>query len=267
MHLFNQFISNTCMKKTLTISLISLVFLSSCSLFTKDKAKDPVADGLTPKALYELAQKKQDAGSTNQAIEHLETLIAAYPGSKYSIQGRLDVAYYLYKRKEYTRALLELNSFIDFYPVHSTTPYAYYLRGVIAEDQSSSMLDDIVTDSAQRDVQSVHDAYGYYKLLIDTFPTSEYSEEAKNKLIKLKNILARHELYVAIYYTKNNSYIAAINRCKYLIEHYPNTPSIPDALHLMARNYDEIMASKLAQDVRAILTTSYPNYSPRYSLD
>jgi len=255
------------MKKTLTISLISLIFLSSCSLFTKDKAKDPVADGLTPKALYELAQERQDAGSTNQAIEHLETIIAAYPGSKYSIQARLDIAYYLFKRKEYTRALLELNSYIDLYPAHSTTPYAYYLRGVIAEDQSSSILDEIVTDSAQRDVQSVRDAYGHYKLLIDTFPASKYSEEAKNKLIRLKNVLARHELYVAIYYTKNNSFIAAINRCKYLIEYYPNTPPIPDALHLMARNYDEILASKLAQDTRAILTASYPNYSPRYSLD
>jgi outer membrane protein assembly factor BamD len=255
------------MKKTLVISLISLIFLSGCSLFTKDKVKGPVADGLTPKALYELAQEKQDAGSTNQAIEHLEAIMAAYPGSKYSIQARLDIAYYLFKRKEYTRALLELNLFIDLYPAHPTTPYAYYLRGAIAEDQSSSMLDEIVTDSAQRDVQSVRDAYSYYKLLIDTFPSSKYSEEAKNKLIKLKNILARHELYVAIYYTKNNSYIAAINRCKYLIEHYPNTPSIPDALHLMARNYDEIMASKLAQDARTILAASYPSYSPRYSLD
>ena len=255
------------MKKTLTISLIFLIFLSGCSLFTKDKTKNLVANGLTPKALYELSQERQNAGSTNKAIEHLETIIAAYPGSKYSIQARLDIAYYLFKRKEYTRALLELNSFINIYPVHSSTPYAYFLRASIAEDQSSSMLDNIVTDSAQRDVQSVRDAYGYYKLLIDTFPASNYSEEAKNKLIKLKNVLARHELYVAIYYTKNNSFIAAINRCKYLIEHYPNTLSIPDALHLMAHNYDKILASKLAQDARAILTASYPNYSPRYSLD
>jgi len=255
------------MKKTLTISLLFIIFLSGCSLFTKDKTKNLVADGLTPKALYELSQERQNAGSTNKAIEHLETIIAAYPGSKYSIQARLDIAYYLFKRKEYTRALLELNSFINIYPVHSSTPYAYFLRASIAEDQSSSMLDNIVTDSAQRDVQSVRDAYGYYKLLIDTFPASNYSEEAKNKLIKLKNVLARHELYVAIYYTKNNSFIAAINRCKYLIEHYPNTLSIPDALHLMAHNYDKILASKLAQDARAILTASYPNYSPRYSLD
>ena len=254
------------MKKTLTISLLFIIFLSGCSLFTKDKVI-LVAGGLTPKALYELSQERYDSGSTNQAIEHLETIIAAYPGSKYSIQARLDIAYYLFKRKEYTRALLELNSFIDLYPVHSSTPYAYYLRGNIAEDQSSSILDDIVTDSAQRDIQSVHDAYGYYKLLIDTFPASKYSIEAKDKLIKLKNILARHELYVAIYYTKNNTFIAAINRCKYLIEHYPNTPSIPDALHLMALNYDMILASKLAQDARAILTASYPNYSPRYNLD
>ena len=219
------------MKKTLTISLISLIFLSSCSLFTKDKTKGPVAKGLTPKVLYELAQERQEAGSTNQAIEHLETIIAAYPASKYSIQARLDIAYYLFKRKEYTRALLELNAFIDFYPAHSTTPYAYYLRGVIAEDQSSSILDDIVTDSAQRDVQSVRDAYSYYKLLIDTFPNSKYSDEAKNKLIKLKNVLARHELYVAIYYTKPKNLTGRLEFCRieaaFFTESLPFRPSTP----------------------------------------
>ena len=197
----------------------------------------------------------------------MEVILAAYPGSKYAIQARLDIAYNLFKRKKYNRAILELNEFIERYPALPSTSYAYYLRGIIAEEKSSSILDEIITDSAQRDVKSVREAYSYFSLLIDTFPDSKYSEEASKKLVVLKNILARHEFYVALYYTNNGTHIAAINRSKYIIEHYPNTPSVPDGLHLMAHNYDKINAKKLAQDARTVLYASYPNYSPNYKID
>jgi len=256
------------MIRSLILSTLLLIFLVGCSPFGNEKqTREPVADGLTPKALYELAEDKFNSGSIEQGIEQLEVILAAYPGSKYAIQARLDIAYNLFKRKKYNRALLELNEFIERYPALPSTPYAYYLRGIVAEDKSSSILDEIVTDSAQRDVQSVRDAYSYFVLLINKFPSSEYSEEALRKLILLKNILARHEFYVALYYTKTGSHIAAINRSKYIIEHYPNTPSIADGLHLMAYNYDAIDAKKLAQDARTVLYASYPNYTPNYKID
>ena len=253
-------------------SLILLTFFSillyGCSLFGADKnARGPVADGLTPKTLYGLAEDKFSSGSIEQGIEQLEVILAAYPGSKYAIQARLDIAYNLFKRKKYNRAILELNEFIERYPVLPSTPYAYYLRGIIAEEKSASILDEIITDSAQRDVQSVRDAYGFFVLLIDTFPNSKYSEEASKKLVLLKNILARHEFYVALYYTSNGSHIAAINRTKYIIENYPNSPFVAYGLHLMAHNYDKINAKKLAQDARTVLNASYPNYSPNYKID
>ena len=244
------------------------ILLGGCSLFGGDKeARTPVADGLSPKTLYELAEDKFSAGSIEQGIEQLEVILAAYPGSKYAIQARLDIAYNLFKRKKYTRAILDLNEFIERYPTLPSTPYAYYLRGVIAEEKSASILDEILTDSAQRDVQSVRDAYSYFVLLINKFPNSKYSEEASMKLIVLKNILARHEFYVALYYTNNGSHIAAINRSKYIIENYPNSPSVADGLHLIAHNYDLINAEELAKDARTVLYTSYPNYSPNYKID
>ena len=86
-------------------------------------------------------------------------------------------------------------------------------------------------------------------------------------LARLINTLARHELYVAIYYTKIGSHIAAINRSKFIIENYPNSSSIPDGLDLMAYNYDQINATKLASDIRIVLSSSYPNYSKNYSID
>ena len=58
----------------------------------------------------------------------------------------------------------------------------------------------------------------------------------------------------------------AINRSKFIIENYPNSASIPDGLHLMAYNYDKINADELAIDARKVLASSYPNYSPGYSV-
>ena len=251
------------------ILLISFaILLGGCSLFGSDKdVREPVSGGLSPKALYELAEYKFKSGSIEQGVEQLEVILAAYPGSKYAIQARLDIAYNLFKRKKYNLAILRLNDFIKRYPALPSAPYAYYLRGVIAEEMSRSILDEIVTDSAQRDVQSVRDAYTYFILLIENFPNSKYSEEATKKLVTLKNILARHEFYVALYYTENGSHIAAINRSKYIIEHYPNTPSVADGLHLMAYNYDAIDAEDLAQDARTVLYASYPNYSPDHKID
>ena len=253
----------------LTILLTSLLLLlSGCSPFGGDSdiRKSP-ADGQSPKALYEIAEDKLSAGSIDQAIEQFELILSSYPTSKYAIQARLDIAYNLFKRKKYTRAIIELDEFIEKHPALPSTPYAYYLRGVIAEEKSSSILDNFVTDSAQRDVQSVEDAYSYFAILIEKFPDSKYSEDASKKLVNLVNTLARHEFYVARFYTKVGSHIAAINRSKYIIENYPGSPSVADALHLMAYNYDLINANNLATDARKVLISSYPNYSQNYSID
>jgi len=255
------------MNKSLIPLFAFFFLLSGCSPFGGDKgSKILVANGLSSKALYELAEEKINAGSIGQGIKEYKTILDSYPGSKYAIQARLDIAYNLYKQKKYNLSIIEINDFIEKYPDLPSTPYAYYLKGVVAEAKSSSILDKLVTDSAQRDVESIRDAYSYYMDLINTFPDSKYSEDASKKLLNLRNTLSRHEFYVALYYTGIGSHIAAINRSKFIIENYPNSSSIPDSLHLMAYNYDEINAIQLATDVRKILSSSYPNYSPNYSI-
>ena len=255
------------MKYRLLFTLTLIFFLTGCSVFGGNKdTKNLVADGLTPKELYEQAEEKVESGLIDQAIDQYEMILSSYPGSKYAIQARLDIAFNLLKRKKYNRSITTLNQFIEKYPDIPAAPYAYYLRGVAAEKKSSSILDKLITDSAQRDVESVRDAYDYFIELIEVFPNSKYSEDAKTKLAILRNTLARHEFYVALYYTDISSNIAAINRCKYVIENYPNSAPIPDALHLMSYNYDIIGADELAADVREVLYSSFPSYTPSYSL-
>lgn len=244
-----------------------MLSLSGCFWSEEEVKREPITKGLAPKAFFNEAKQELKNNATNKAIELFEQLQAAYPGSKYALQSKLEIAYTLYKSEDYDQAINHLNNYIKLYPKHFSTPYAYYLRGVISEDKSRSFLDDYITDNAQRDIDSARDAFNYYMTLIDKFPTTEYAEEAKTRLIVLRNILARHELFVAIFYSKRNANIAAVNRCKYIIEKYPNTPSIPAALHLMGYNYDVIGMETLAKDVRRVLKKSYPLYSPHYSLE
>ncbi|MBC8513635.1 MAG: outer membrane protein assembly factor BamD, partial [Candidatus Thioglobus sp.] len=118
------------MNKSLILILTSLVFLAGCSPFGGGKeTRKLVANGLSPKALYEQAEDLVDAGSLDQAIDQYQIILSSYPGSKYAIQARLDIAFNLYKRKKYTRAIVELNKFIEKYPDLPSTPYAYYLKG------------------------------------------------------------------------------------------------------------------------------------------
>ena len=240
----------------LDIVSVGIIYVSMNACATKKQGGQVTVD--SPKTLYKLAEDMVDAGSIDQAIEQYQIIISSYPGSKYAIQARLDIAYNLYKRKKYTRAIIELNKFIEKYPNLPSTPYAYYLRAIVAEDKPPIN---------GRDDQSVRDAYDYFNSLIAEFPDSIYTDDAHTKLTNLVNTLAEHEFGVAIYYTKKGSYIAAINRSKYIIENYQNSYLVPDSLHLMAYNYDQINAKKLANDTRIVLSSSFPNYTKNYSID
>jgi len=244
----------------------STLLVSGC-WWEEEEIRGPISDGLTPKGLFLKANESLDAGAVDEAIKIFEKLQAAYPSSKYALQSKLEIPYALYKRERYDEAIDKLNDFIKIYPNHTSTSYAFYLRGFIAEEKSKSILDDFLTDVAQRDISSVENSINYFLALVDKFPESEYASEAKSRLVSLRNILARHELFIAIFYTKKQAYLASINRCKFIIEKFPNSPSVPAALHLIAHNYDEINAPKLAEDARRVLHASYPKYTPHYSLE
>ena len=197
----------------------STLFMSGC-WWEDEEVRGPISEGLSPKSLFEKAQLFRDEGAYDEALKIYEKLQAAYPSSKYSLQSKLETPYMLFQRERYDEALDKLNDFIKVYPNHFSTPYAYYLRGLIAESKSKSILDEFITDNAQRDVSSVKNAMNYYLALMDKFPNTEYAIESKAKLVTLRNILARHELFVAIFYAKKEAYIASINRCKYIIEKF-----------------------------------------------
>jgi len=247
--------------------ITTLSFFNSGCFWNDEEKRESASMGLSPKEFYTQAKELLTNGTLDDSIKMYEKLQAAYPASKYSTQAKIDIIYALYKAQRFDESINYSNNYLKLYPEHFSTPYIYYIRALSSEKKSHSILDKFITDHAQRDVSTVVDALNFYVDLIKKFPNSEYSVEAKEKLISLRNTLARHELFVAIFYTKKEAYIASINRCKFIIVKYPESPSVPAALHLMAYNYDKIDSPKLAMDARRVLSSSYPKYTPHYSLE
>ena len=226
--------------------------LSSCAWL--DSQKDPTK-GWSANKLYSEAAQELDAGSYKTAIEYYEKLEARYPFGRYAMQAQLDVAYAYYKAEEPEAALAAADRFIKLYPQNPYVDYAYYLKGIINYNRSVGFLDRYIpTDPSQRDPGSALDAFQDFAELVRRFPDSRYAPDARQRMLYLRNNLAKHEVNVARYYVKRGAYLAAIERCNYVIEHFQRTSAVESALEVMIDAYKRLGEDELAADAQRVLT-------------
>jgi outer membrane protein assembly factor BamD len=88
---------------------------------------------------------------------------------------------------------------------------------------------------------------------VQRFPDSKYAEDARQRMVYLRNNLARHEVNVARYYIKRGAYVAAASRANYVIERFQRTPAVEDALEVLIEAYRALGEEKLAADARQVL--------------
>ena len=95
---------------------------------------------------------------------------------------------------------------------------------------------------------------------LSRFPESKYAPHAKQRMIYLRNLLAKHEMHIADYYMKRGAYLAAISRAKYVIEHIPNTPQTPFALSVLVEAYGILDYQELKQNNLEVLQSNFPDF-------
>ena len=98
-----------------------------------------------------------------------------------------------------------------------------------------------------------------FKDLVTRYPNSRYAKDATQRMVYLANSLSEHELHVARYYMKRQAYVAAINRAKYVIEYYPQSPGVEEALVILISAYDLMSLDDLKNDTIRVLQTNYPD--------
>ncbi len=245
------------MLKTL-ISIILIITLSGCALFDKDEDE---ANNWTLERLYSEAKRSMQRQNYNRAIELYEFLETRYPFGVYGQQALLDLAYVYYKIGNQEQALSTTDRFIRLYPQNPHVDYAYYLQGLINFYKNKTLTDRFVrTDASQRDVSSAYASFQNFSELLERFPDSRYREDSIQRMVFLRNVLAQNEVHVASYYLRRRAFIAAINRARYVVENYSKTPSVPDALVIMAKAYRLIELDDLAYDTLRVLKMNHPSH-------
>ena len=251
--------------KKLTIILCLSFLLQACSYFSNDKnAKGDNYAGWTVEQFIAEGKENLADEKYKKAIKVFEQLDSRYPFGPHSAQTQLDLTYAYYKNGDSEAALASADRFIKTHPRHKNVDYAYYLKALVNFNRDLGFLDRYVpSDSTQRDSVFTQNAYLSFDELIRRFPNSQYVADAKQRMISLKNSLARHELHIARFYMDREAYLAAANRANYILQHYQQTPAVPYALELQIKAYKILGLQDLADNSAKIYAYNYPD-GPQY---
>ncbi len=245
---------------------VKIIFLATtCLLFsacsdTPHREYDETYEWSAQK-LYSEAQRMKDKTDYTSAIEYLNKLEARYPFSAYAQQALLEIPYLYYKDNEVELAAMAADRFIKINPRHPSVDYAYYIKGLSYINHGESFVTRLFKLSkAERSHDSMKQAFIAFKALVEKYPNSKYAPEATKQMVKMRDTLAEREVIVAKYYLRRGAHIGAINRAKHVIQHYPQTPAIYDALGVLAKCYKSLDMEDMYQDTLKVIKLNYPKH-------
>ncbi len=215
-------------------------------------------EGADAERLYRSAAEYLDSNNYERALRLYAEVQARFPFSPYAAQAELESIAVQHQSGEYNSALSAADRFIKQHPRHPHIDYVYYLRGLSNYKRNEPGL--FSGDPDQRDTSYLRQAFADFNLLIQNYPDSVYAKDAQLHMIEIRNRLANFELGVAEYYLRRHAYVAASRRAERIMSRYQRSDAVPRALEIMQTSYIKLDLPDLAEDTRAILQASYPNY-------
>ena len=241
------------LSRFLTIATIYSV-LTACS------SQPTVEPDLPEKEYFNKGQEALENNLASTAIKEFKDLETRYPFGDYVVRARLDLIYAEFKAANYISAHASAERFIKNYPNNNALDYAYYMRALStykgAETLSGRFLN---LNPAERDASEFNKSFGEFADFLMRFPNSEYAPDAKARMLHLRNMIAQHELSIAHYYFERKASISALRRGQEVIQHYPSTPSVEEALAVTIQAYMNLDLYENAQTNLAILRNNFPN--------
>ena len=220
--------------------------------------RDRVVESAGPEELYERGSASMQSGNYPTALAYFQQLEARYPFSNVTRQAQLDMIYVYYRARQPESAVDAANEFEQENPTHARVDYCLYMKGLIYFDGAPNFLEKMFrVDMSERPPRDTLQAFVTFGDLIQRFPESEYLPDARQRMVFLRNRLAEYENHVANYYIRRQAYVAAVNRAKYALEHYPGAPALDDSLTLLARAYSLLGLSDLAADAERVYDLNF----------
>ncbi|XID75441.1 outer membrane protein assembly factor BamD [Alkanindiges sp. WGS2144] len=253
----------------LSLSVAIAGGMAGCSSFPKKKndLKDS-GPQRSEQAYYEAAQKNLKRGQYTEANKSLEALDTYYPTGNYTEQAQLDLMYSRFKQGDYPGVITVAERFIRMYPNNPQLDYAYYIRGVANMEQHyDGLLRYTSLDQSHRDVNYLRLAYSSLREFIQRFPDSHYAVDAAQRMQYINQELAESEMNIARFNIKRQAWLAAIQRARWVLEYYPQTPQIPEALATIVHGYQKLGDQQTASQYMDIIRLNYPQLVKGDSVD
>ena len=221
-----------------------------------DTAKEAVIADLQ---LYNEAKAALLAGNYPQAANNLGALAIRHPLTNHAQQALLETAADNVTRGQAATAITSAEKFIGQNPNHPHVDYAYYHRGLVAFYDSLPTLE--AADPAAATPQAsapVRRAFQYLAELLRNTPSSVFAADTTQRMLHIRNTLARHEVAIAKHYLTQGDLARAAARAKYVVQNYQPSPAAADALALLTQ-VNALPAKKSEAAVAAATVTAEPS--------
>ena len=240
----------------LTVAVATIV--AGCASERVSLMRDLIEGVSSPDEIYESGSAAMAEGRYDIAIGYYQALEARYPFANVTRQAQLDMIYAFFRDRQPESAIDAAEEFEAENPTHPRVDYAIYMKGLIYFDQAPSFLERVFNaDLSIRPPRDTLLAYTTFQELLRRFPESEYAPDSQQRMIFLRNRLAEYENHVANYYIERGAYVAAVNRAKFALEHYPGAPAIQESLIILEEAYSLLGMPDLAADAQSVIETNF----------
>lgn len=231
--------------KKIILCLFAVSLLGACAGSGDEiTAQEPLED-IYKKAYAEFQDKDYD-----EAAVEFQKAESEYPSSPYAADALVMAAYSYYMDNDFANALIAADRFMRFHPGHVDVPYVLYLRGMCYYRQ--------VSDVRREPGMSAY-ALQQFQQLVSRFPNSPYTENAKNKIIILKNYIAGKVMYAARNDMQNQNWTSAISHLQSVITDAQETVMTPEAIFRLTECYTAIGLPSQAAGYAAMLRENFPD--------
>ncbi|MDI7863797.1 outer membrane protein assembly factor BamD [Rhizobiaceae bacterium n13] len=254
------------MLKAARIMLVSVALVGTGALVTGCQT-DPDIDitklGVEtdpPETLYNQGLANLRAGNINEAGRKFDAIDRQHPFSEWARKALVMSTFTKYRQGKYDDAITAGTRYMNQY---GRTPDAAYVQYLIGLSYSKQIV-DVTQDqrAAARTIEAM-------LKVVNDYPDSEYVEDAQAKIRFARDQLAGKEMQIGRYYLERKEYLAAISRFRTVVEQFPTTNQVEEALARLVEAYYAMGIVPEAQTAAAVLGHNYPDsqwYADSYKL-
>ena len=210
--------------------------------------------------LYNAAKGQLDNGRYKIAALLFDEVERQHPYSIWARRAELMSAFSHYLAQDYNESIDAAQRFLSIHPGNKDAPYAMYLIGVDYYEQ----IGDVNRD--QKTAQQALDAMGE---LIRRYPDTKYAADARLKVDLINDHLAGREMDIGRFYQRRAEWLASVYRFRKVVDTYPTTSHVPEALLRLTESYLELGVLGEARKSAAVLGANFPGsdwYQRAYGL-